>query len=249
MINHARTLLLNEINKGTPAPWDRYMPEEFRPIELPEWLEVVRSTLVPAGSWFDKTYSVELLLTVMASYKFAFATQWIDRRVTPPQVLPFHATYGTTVTSGLIPDTVFSGVISRPTTATRPIIRSWSIRAVADEEVVIKDISGGTPGRTANLVNGIVALDADISLSFNAPLPFGAIWRVETLTRPEPRVAQYPSVIGTIPLDVSAKLFRPQEPGDELLSTYTGWVKEGQPEGIIAAYALAYVFQATKLIK
>lgn len=251
MINHARTLLLNEINSGPAAPWERYMPEEFRPIELPSWLEQVRAVLVGSGGWADKTYSVEVLLTVISEDKYGFASSWLDRRITEPQELPIYVSYDTTVTPSIIPDAMFSGVVTNiPVIAAKPIVRRWNVRAIADAEVLVRDESVDVPGRKALVVNGLVALDDDIALSFNTPLAFGAMWDVEKLTRPAPQIARYPAVIGALPLDVSARLLRVMDPGDEVLLTYAKWAKSGvsKPEDLIAAYVMAYVFQATKLL-
>jgi len=249
MINHIRTLLLNSINTGEAAPWERYMPKEFRPLELPWWLEDTRKTLVGEGEWFDRTYAVEVLLNVVNSPKYQFAQGWLDKRTTNPQLEPFYSTFTSNVQSFVQPDNMFAGLIFTGTDIDKPIVREWSVLAEDASTVVVRDLRDETaPTRTVPLKDGLVVLDDDITMSFNEPLLTSARWEVETVTRPQPSIVEYPEKLSKLGIGVRTKLFRVEVPGDAALATYTEWLKEQQPEDIVAAYVLAYTYQASKLI-
>ena len=243
MINHARTLLLNSMQSDEPAPWERYIPEEFTTLELPDWLEVVRSTLVGTRGWWDKTFNVEQLLTVIASPRFNRYYDWMDDRTTEPQTLPFNFSYTDAVSS--VDTTYYAGLVRRPVQQRVDIKREWTVRSLGGDGMRV--VHKGTTIST-ELQSGGLLLAPDLVMTFNAPVPAGLVWNVTSYRKPENSILGTRLDLSNIPTSSLQNLFLKKYPGDEILDTYWEWVKEGQTEQMVAGHVLAYLWKATYLV-
>ena len=72
MINQIRNFIINL--KMDPQverpPWDRFMPDDFRPVRLPADLESVRSILTGQGDYWDRSFRSEHVMSVVNSPRY-----------------------------------------------------------------------------------------------------------------------------------------------------------------------------------
>ena len=245
MINHARTLLLNANFPTDPAPWERYIPEEFTPLILKQDMEIVRSVLVGTGGWWDQTFNVEQLLTTIQSPRFVRDYLWMDKRTTEPQTDPFSYAYVDSAIPNVENDTAFAGFVRQPSNRRVPIKREWHVFAVSGTTMRVT-YNGNHVSK--DLANGGLLLDEDLLMVFNAPVPAGWSWRVTSYRKPDNMMVTYPVALGHIGSATVRELFMKKYPGDEVLDTYSGWVKSDQVEQVVAGYTLAYLWKATYLL-
>lgn len=83
MINHARTLLLNENEPKLQIPGEELIPEEFAPLRLPTFLKIIRSVLFGASP--DRlmlNYRLREILTLLHASELGEFVLDLDSRIT-----------------------------------------------------------------------------------------------------------------------------------------------------------------------
>jgi hypothetical protein len=253
MINHARTLLLNARDTADPAPWERYMGV-FSPLALPSYLENIRKVLVGSGGWWDRTYRVEMLLTMLDSRRYAGKFDWMDSRVTPAQTQPFlYSEPKVTVTrvASPTPDT-FVSYIDLPGAFTVPVKRTWQVVGSASELFSVLYLGSWY---TIRAYNDTVAggwrlhLADDFDLLFSAVGSVGDVWNVRSYVKPQNVFADLPPAVMSLPSTWTQQLFSAVNPNDEPLKEYKRWYSDNvHAEDKVAAVTLAYLLRATQLL-
>jgi hypothetical protein len=254
MINHARTLLLNSKGDRDPAPWERYIPVEFAPITLPSYLEGIRKFLVGTGGWWDRTYRVECLLTVLESPRYVAKHTWLDPRTTPPLTEPFmysepHASV-TRVPSATAD--VFKGIVYKNTTAVLPVKRTWQITGTNSELFTVQFSGGSTTIKAVySTAQGgwVVPLAADFELLFSSYGSENDIWNVRAYIKPQNAFAEYPAIVNSMPSEWTAQAFAVTSPDTVGVSEYSRWFNTCvNAEDKVAAIIFAYLLKTTKLL-
>lgn len=253
MINQARTLLLNSIANDDPAPWDRYIPSEFRPLALPAYLDGVRQLLIPPGPWWDRTYQAELMLTLLASPRYAGQYSWLDDRVTPTPITPFDYTEPpVSITAVSIPggDVCQGYILSAP--ANVPIKRTWQVTASGGSNfTVISDTNSYTLAAYESTANQgwLLPVAADFSLLFSSFGQPGDTWGIRAYKKPQNTFAQYPPILRALPAAWQGQLFNVSVPSEAPLNTYARWFKTCvHAEDTVAAVVLAYLLKVSLLL-
>lgn len=258
MINQIRTLLLNAKQDAlSPAPWDRYIPVEFQPLELPAYLDNTRRALVGVDGWWDRTYRVESLLTAVYSPRYAGKFAWLDDRVTEPRVVPFlYAEDDFSVTR--VPETgtdKFITHIVKVYDNPLPIKRTWRVLGSGSSLFTVVYGNDNTNRKTVQAYesvenNGwILPLDVDVDLVFSG---FGStmdIWQVSAYKKPKNVFSVYPPLVKAMPSAWTAQLFNATEPSDSPVTEYKLWYQTSvNPEDQVVAVVLAYTLKVSKLL-
>lgn len=255
MINHARTLLLNSKGEGDPAPWERYIPEEFIPLILPSYLENIRKCLVGSGGWWDRTYRVECLLTVLGSQRYVGKHPWLDPRTTPPLTEPFiYAEPPVSVARmpNVTPD-VFKGAVTKPTEAVLPVKRTWQVMGTNSENFLVKIPNSGSVTvksfySTANSA-WVLPMASDFDLLFSSYGADDDSWTVRAYVKPQNLFAEYPVIVKSMPSEWTSQVFNVESPDTQSASEYDRWFKTCvNAEDTVAAILFAFLLKATKLL-
>jgi hypothetical protein len=257
MINHVRTLLLNSRQDTiSPAPWDRYIPEDFQPLVLSDYLESIRKTLVGVDGWWDRTYRVEALLNAVYSSRYDDKHDWLDARTTQPKTVPFlYIEPEFTVTRVAAPGSdAFVAYITKPYDKLVPVKRNWRVMSGGGDLFTVAYGSDNNRKSVRAYIspanNGwILPLDVDVDLLFSG---FGAntdVWQVTSYKKPKNVFSFYPPIVKALPVNWTAPLFTVAEPSDEPLAEYKRWYQTCvNPEDLVVGVVLAYTLQASKLL-
>lgn len=254
MINHARSLLLNQRDGTDPAPWERYFPVDYASLVLPPSLEGVRASLVGKDGWWDRTYRVEMLLTMMDSPRYEGKFSWMDQRTTPPQVLPFlyyEPAVSVTRAAAGTPDPYvtyltkdFSGVL--------PIKRTWQVLGSGGSlfTVIYAGRSSTMTAYFSTENNGwVLPLAPDFDLLFST---FGSVddsWSVSAYKKPINEFANYPAIVNSLPGAWTASLFSVSNPSETPINEYARWYNTCvHAEDRIIAVVLSYILKTTLLL-
>ena len=253
MINHARTLLLNSKETDDPAPWERYMGPYAR-LALPDYLEKIRLALVGSGGWWDRTYRVEMLLTMLDSPKHAGKFDWMDARVTPPLVEPFvYYEPAITVTRIPLPSAdPYVAYLTKNSSSTVPVKRLWTVYGTTTAAFRVVYLGNSF---TLNAYNDPAAggwrlqIADDFDLLFSSVGDASEAWNVRAYTKPQNAFAVYPAIVNSLSTEWVYKLFSVTDNTDDPLKEYVRWRKECvHAEDQIAAVTLAYLLRATRVL-
>lgn len=253
MINHARTLLLNARDQTDPAPWERYMAP-FNKLELPPYLESIRSALVGTDGWWDRTYRVEMLLTMLTSPRYNTTYPWMDPRVTPPLTEPFlYSEPDVTVTRFPAPTPdKFVTHIDKTTDKSFPIKRTWTVRGTGSERMSVQymgNYATVTAYYDTDMTGWRLPVDFDFDLLFSAIPATEDQWDVRAYKKPQNTFALYPALVNSLSSNWTYPMFSAVDPSDEPVKQYLRWYQECvHAEDRVAAVVLAYLLKATKLL-
>lgn len=254
MINHARTLLLADRGGDDPAPWDRYYPVDYTPIKLPDYLESVRRALVGIDGWWDRTYRVELLLTVLNSPRYASKYPWMDSRVTPPQVEPFLYTEPEISVTRIVSPAVDTcvGYITKTYDGALPIKRTWQVFGNGGTQFTVKYLGRlkTVEANYSDMHNGwLLPIGPDFDLLFSGSGATGDLWNVRSYKKPVNMFAQYPAIVGSLIANWTYQLFSVYSPSEEPINEYGMWYRTCvNAEDRVAAVLLAYLLKTTLLL-
>ena len=253
MINHARTLLLNSRETDDPAPWERYMPTSNK-LVLPPYLESIRAALVGTDGWWDRTYRVEMLLTMLSSVRYRSFYSWMDLRVTPPLIEPFlYSEPDVSVARVPLPSPdPFVTHIDKPTDKTFPIKRTWLVRGSGSELMNVQ-AAGAYFTVKAYFDSGLsgwrLPLAVDFDLLFSSIPPETEQWNVRSYKKPQNTFAMYPAIVNSLSSNWTYPMFSAVDPSDTPVANYARWYNECvHAEDRIAGVVLAYLLKATKLL-
>lgn len=83
MINHVRTLLLNQLPQPADTPGVEFVDPTFRPVNLPQWMLDVLVVLLPPGSTDEqRNYRMIAVLRILHQIDLLPYTLMFDPRVT-----------------------------------------------------------------------------------------------------------------------------------------------------------------------
>lgn len=256
MVNLIRNYILCKRmpDTETPAPWERWMPLDFVGKQLPQYLINVRRALISAREdWWDLTYRVEELLSVVFNNRFRGFAEQFDSRITQPAQLPGRFLYSNILEPLNEEAHLAQGaaLLTYPedTFLYIPIQRIWHITSLAGGLVgitTLKPQSEGGRTKTASLgSNGtLLALDLGFTVDL-ATLPIGALWRATSHTHPNNGLVQVVSDLHNLRAEDLNRLFTDET---DALKLYKQWFRTGSfAQDIIAGAVLAYVTKVDQL--
>lgn len=245
-VNEVYSLLLNELrdDRYPPAPWDRMTGADWRPKQLPTWLEQVRAALLdPTRTWWDLTYRLHTVMSVLENGWYA-DLQLFDSRHVEPEVYPSEVSYGTTVEPTLAPeDFEAPTVLQVPGYKQRvDIWRQYAITVMLSSEIHVRQGSAQTTHTWAPGSSRAVDLAGDLKLLIPAGAMIGHSWQVTSVTKPENELVRVFHDVQALPGSVTSALFRHEDPKiAKIFETYARWyAKSNEVEDKIAAVAFAY---------
>jgi len=229
MINHLRTLLLNESGEaalGESVPAEEFVPPEFRPVRLTRELAEVRNVLfgvAPDRAMLD--YRLRQLMALLHASPLSDYITAKDPRIT---YWPFrdndlfvNSVYGTTITqlAGDRTNFYLQGD-PRQLTDSERLLRRWRVTVVDSDTVEVSAMHYPYSIEEFEYasVDGISAPALPLigsNLSFLFQTNIGAIWLIESLFRPHKGIADIIRELDTtITASIGNALFgvRPVEP-------------------------------------
>jgi hypothetical protein len=205
MINHVRTLLLNENGATRPAPdffMEEYVDPKYGALTLPAYLTQARAPLFGAGADIAyKNYVMRLLMTLLHSTEFASYVYALDTRVT---YLNRPSVAGTSIETSATPtnDLALAGaaeVTGVPSSTPQRVQWDWDVEVVSGGPTVFQvQVSRRQPYArqlfTVNFADGhsdLVPLPGQSQLFFRflASMTVGASWAASAFILPTVDVA------------------------------------------------------------
>lgn len=246
-VNEVYSLLLNETHDDTypPAPWERMTTDGWHPKQLPTWLEQVRAALLdPTRTWWDLTYRLHAVMSVLENGRYD-DLQLFDRRRVEPWVYPSEVSYGTTVQPTLHPEGIeLPTVLQVPGYKQRvDIWRQYDVAVMLTEALHVRQ--RGRPEITLPWESGAphaIDLAGDLKLLIPAGAMTGYAWQVTSITKPENELVRVLHDVQALPGSVTSALFRHEDPKiARIFETYARWYgKSNEIDDKIAAVAFAY---------
>jgi len=191
-VNLAYNVLLNEHKPDNmdPSPWARYIPETFKTIALPTDLEKIRKALVstvPQGDWWDKTYRVEALLSLLGRARWKHITEVFPIRETNRLIEPVDYPFGSLVNSvnpeaSAAPSAAL--ILDKTVSIDVPVRRRWRIAFLGGTSFSITYLNNNATS-TKTLIDTKLQVDKDIRFTVNtSELVSGALWDIISVTQP-----------------------------------------------------------------
>lgn len=265
MINHARTLLLNVsgVSSQRQETGEEYIPETYRALELPSYLQTPRKVLFGAAPdrYFLNFRARELLAylhqTELAEYVYA-----LDPRVTywPEPARPFYDTekqLRVTQTFGVEPSTpFFSGDLFADNSRGRSV-REFSLRAESDgttwtAALRTPDRPGKVETTSLLFVNG---LSQKLPLSttglyFQLRQPASATdWQIYTRVKPSPALTTLLPILEFLGEPLFLELFGVND-ADEPYGTFKRlWFDHPNPVYRFGGLVLAMIYRTDEILR
>lgn len=248
MINEGYALLVNRApDVDNPAPWERYIPQTFRPIVLPDWLEATRRLLVGRSTdWWDVTYRAEIVLSVLLDPWRRNLKFWMDTRTTEPPVYPMEY-YADPVTVATISATGTAQLAPFMESSRRnksvPVQETWVARYAGSSQFFIKHTGTGSTF-TRVMVGDRVTFGDGLAFAVSGVPAVGDTWRFTVFTRPANILGKLYVTVGALPEDVSAYLFSDNSADFELYEYGRLYRTSIDPADRVDAVASAYLYRA-----
>ena len=261
IINEARTLLLNQSGADQPAPsfyLQELVPEDFRPIELPSYLQRIYDVLF--GTDPDQAFlnfRTWQYMHILHSTDFAFYVFSLDPRVTYlnkrsivdaqylPVVTPMNAlSQDFPVYVQGLPGVSSSG----------QLLFQWNIKITNGLVVKTTELRTNKSLETIvtitnNLTSPIALIgqrDMSIQIGSSAPLAVGALWQLQTLGKPNYDIVNVVEQLKIIGDENIFQLF-----GSRTVGPYNVfrqlWEKEADIHYALSGFLLAYIYRVNEV--
>jgi hypothetical protein len=229
MINHARTLLLNQDGVGFSGfVGEEYTPPDFTTVELPSFCRDIRRVLFGDNpDWLMFNYRAYELTTMLASTELTEFVTAFDSRITYStnnsatpfeEVFPFQrASVGSTVvipvggtTAGLYPTTNFTAP-----DVTGQCYQQWSINQTSTQfHITHETRPRKLVSEDATYTNGLSNLVPlpESSLQFRADQDSSSQWRLEAYSQPQRGLGGLEAGIGALSEETMFELFHIGDP-------------------------------------
>jgi hypothetical protein len=258
MINHGRTLLLNEDGDKRPGAeffLEEYVDPAFKALSLPGYLAGVRAALLSAGDDAWQNYRLQQLMALLHGTEFVSYLLALDPRFTyrhDRSILDL--AYGGSSSPmnvqamGLQP--IYSGSLTAGISSPR-ISYGWTVEVLSPTLVNSTDrltgYSSDSPVTYQSGLSSVILLagQSKFGIRFqSASLPTGARLEVSYLVRPDSELTDLLAPLESLGDEVVSSLFGTAEPYKTFKQL---WEKHGYTAYRFSGLLLAYVYRAEEV--
>jgi hypothetical protein len=255
MYNHARTLLLNQSGEGGSQliyPGDELIPEDFRPVKLPTYLQVVRSILF--GISPDRVmlnYRSCQFLRLIQSTELQSHIAELDKRITyspfDSRLLATELFQPSAVASQPVEDAAIyiNGSDLSPDASGR-CEYSYLVSVLSGDLVVQRTVS--PEANTITSLTFTAGLSQEVELPYSAyrvrvnELSEGCTWRVQGYYRPSRSLSEIDESLRSIGQENVLQLFG-ESPAEPYMTFYNCWQKHPEFAYRLGGILLAHIYR------